>query len=103
MPLPAEGKKLGTLALVNPRAENRLYVLTPWATNEGHTLQMFDMSVFGPGGVPTPSWKSPKLAGPVLDFALGTDPRGTGKKGIFVLEATGPEGKGRQVEFFAQD
>ena len=48
-----------------------------------------------------PIWKSPNLAGKVLDIALGPDPRGSSQTGVLVLQAAGDDGKGRVVEFFA--
>ena len=48
-----------------------------------------------------PVWKSPKLS-TILDVAVGTDPKGSKKTGFFVLQATGADGKGRTLEFFAK-
>ena len=54
------------------------------------------------GGVAGGVWKSQKLS-KILDVAVGADPKGTKKTGFFVLQATGADGKGRTVEFFALD
>jgi hypothetical protein len=53
-----------------------------------------------PNAAMKPLWKSDKLAGKVLDLALGPDPKGGTRTGLLVLTQAGTDGQGRSVEFF---
>lgn len=102
--LPEQAQKTGFAAGFDPRADKNLYALLTWQDNDGPAMVVADISALalGGGGEVKPIWRSPKLAGKVLDVALGTDPRGSKQTGFFVLMETA-DGKGRQVEFFALD
>jgi hypothetical protein len=54
-----------------------------------------------PNAAMKPLWKSGKLAGKVLDLALGPDPKGGTQPGLLVLTQAGADGQGRSLEFFA--
>jgi hypothetical protein len=98
--LPAEAQKPGLVGLCDPRGDSKLYALYGWESADGSYLVVVDYSQPG-AGPPKPVWRSPKLAGRLLDMVFGADPQGSHQKGILVLQAIGEEQKGRLVEFFA--
>ena len=102
--LPEEARKAGVIGFFATKSGGKLYACIPWLAMGESYLQMAEMaSLFGGGGNIQTVWKSPKLAGKLLDFTIGADPK-TGKgAGIYVLTESGAEGKGRQVEDFAVD
>lgn len=100
--LPMEAQKPGLVGLFDPHGDNKLYALYGWESAEGSYLMVVDYSQPS-AGPPKPVWRSPKLAGRLLDMVFGVDPKGSHKKGILVLLATGEEQKGRLVEFFAME
>jgi hypothetical protein len=102
-PFPEEVKKGSLARLLVPRADGRLYGLLSWQAADGsHVVTIGGSDLFPePNADMKPLWKSPKLAGKVLDIALGPDPKGGAATGILVLTEAGDGGKGRQVEFFA--
>jgi hypothetical protein len=101
---PDEVKKAGFIGFFAPKGNGPLCGLAAWNGKDSQHVGTFDLSVFGGGGGDFKfGWKSPKLDGAVLDFFIGPDPK-TGKGvGIYILQKTGPEGKGRAVEYFAVD
>jgi hypothetical protein len=102
--MPEEITKSGIFGFFAPKGNGKLMGLAPWNGKDASHIGTFEMSSLGPGGGDFKfAWKSPKLDGTVLDMAVGPDPK-TGKGvGIYVLQKTGPEGKGRVVEFFANE
>lgn len=104
LPLPEEAKKGGILRLVDPRSDSKLFGLLAWQTaDSSHAVLVDGGSLFSNAGDMKPLWKSPKLAGKILDIAPAPDPRGSKQQGFLVLQATGADGKGRLLEFFALD
>jgi hypothetical protein len=104
--VPEEGQKAGTVGLFDPRGEGKMYGWIPWADKDGsNTLRVVDGAGIGPGvgGDIKVLWTSPKLAGKILDVAVAADPKGSKNTGLVILMATGADGKGRTVEFFALD
>ena len=104
--IPENGRQSGVLGMFDPRGDGKLYAAIPMVDADGkYKMVVADSSGFGPNGSGETKllWSSPTLAGKVLDFALGADPKGSKATGILVLEATGEGGKGRTVEFFALD
>jgi hypothetical protein len=102
-PFPDEVKKGAIARLFDPHSENRLYGVLAWQATDGAYVVVVDgADLFPePKADMKPTWKSPKLAGKVLDIALGPDPKGSKQTGVFVLQAAGDDGKGRVLEFFA--
>jgi hypothetical protein len=104
--IPENGRQAGVLGLLDARGDGKLYAVFPMMdTDNKFKMVVADSSGVGPGGSGEIKvlWTSPTLAGKVLDFALGSDPKGSKATGILVLQATGEGGKGRTVEFFALD
>jgi hypothetical protein len=99
--VPEEGQKTGVMGLFDPRNEGKLYQWLTWAPKDGGTFIVVG-EFAGNGGDFKPNWKSPKLAGKIVDVTLGSDPRGSKNAGILVLTQVEGE-KGRTLEFFALD
>jgi hypothetical protein len=102
--LPEEGQKTGTVGLIDPRAEGKLYVWIPWAGKEASTLRVYKMEDMMNAANVMPAWESGKLGGKILDVTTGADPTGKTKgSGMYVLQSIGLMGQDRFVEFFALD
>jgi hypothetical protein len=98
--------KAGSLArLFDPRGQDKLFGLFAWQAADGSYVAVVEgSSLFPrPRADAKPSWKSAKLAGKVLDIALGADVKGTEQTGFYVLQEAGAEQKERVLEFFALD
>lgn len=102
-PFPEELKSLAAFTIVAHGTDKKLYMLFPGKADGDHGFGLVDMRSLQGGGSSNPVWKSPKIGGKILDFAVGADPKGSKKNGILVLTATGEGGKKRSVEFFAQE
>lgn len=102
-PFPEAAKKGSLARLFVPRADGKLYGLLSWQATDGSYVVLVGGNDLFPDPNPDmkPLWKSPKLAGKVLDIALGPDPKGGAASGMLVLTQAGDDGKGRRVEFFA--
>jgi hypothetical protein len=101
--VPEEAQKVSVMGLFDPRNEGKLYSWVTWAAKEGGWfIHVADGSAIGPaGGEFKALWKSNKLAGKILDVAVGTDPKGSKNSGLLVL--TEGEGGKRSIEFLALD
>lgn len=102
---PEATQKIGVVGFIDPRESGTLYSWLPVKEGEDFYLVVANQDALSPTGQAAelkPVWKSPKLS-PILDVAVGTDPKGSKKAGFFVLQATGADGKGRTLEFFALD
>jgi hypothetical protein len=104
-PLPDEAKKGGVVRLIDPRSDNKLFGLVAWQAADGAYAVLVDGGTLFDrnSGDAKPLWKSPKLAGKILDIAPAPDPKGSKKQGFLILQSTGADGKGRLLEFFAMD
>jgi hypothetical protein len=102
-PFPEEVKRGSLARLLVPRSDKRLYGVFSWQAADGSYVALVDGAQLFPMPVADmkPLWKSPKLAGKVLDIALGPDPKGGAQSGMLVLTQSGDDSKGRQAEFFA--
>jgi hypothetical protein len=102
-PFPAEVKSGALARLFVPRGDKRLYGVLSWQAADGSYVVVIGGGDLFPEPVAgmKPVWKSPKLAGKVLDIALGPDPKGGAGTGMLVLTQAGDDGKGRRVQFFA--
>jgi hypothetical protein len=102
---PQEVKNGGLVRLFVPRADKKLYGIFSWQPAEGSYVAVVDGSDLFPDAKADmkPLWKSPKLAGKVLDIAFGPDPKGGAQTGLLVLTRAGADGKGRSLEFFAPE
>jgi hypothetical protein len=102
-PFPEEVKNGGLVRLFVPRSDKKLYGVFSWQAADGPYVAVVNGGDLFPQPVAEmkPLWKSPKLAGRVLDIALGTDPKGGTQTGLLVLTQAGEDGKGRNLEFFA--
>jgi hypothetical protein len=76
-----------------------------WQTAEGSSVAVINAGDLfpQPNSNAKPVWKSPKMAGKVLDIAFGSNPRDSKQTGIFILQAGGEGGKKPVMEFFALD
>jgi hypothetical protein len=103
-PFPQEVKKGGgILRLFVPEKSKTLYGLASWQTDTSN-LALIDATTLFSNGSPgdlKPLWKSDKLAGKILDIAFGPSLKDGKQNGIYVLEASGDDGKARQLEFFS--
>jgi len=100
--IPEEASKSGVFALLDARSDGKLYGIAPWVTATETTIVAVPIESLGaPGSKPV--WKSDKITGKVLDLAYGLDPKGSKKPGLLVLTTSGPEDKGRSLEFLALD
>jgi hypothetical protein len=104
-PFPAEVKSGALARLFAPRDDKRLYGVFSWQAADGSYVVVVGGGDLFPEPVAgmKPLWKSPKLAGKVLDIALGADPKGGTGTGLLVLTQAGDDGKGRRIEFFAME
>lgn len=98
--LPEEAQKTGVLGFIGIKTEPKLLLFVPWTGKDESYLALTSMDESGRNGTQfKPKLRSPKLAGPILDIAVGPDPL-TGKGiGFYVLESTGADNKGRIVEY----
>jgi hypothetical protein len=86
--------KAGVVGSFDPRGDRGYYLWAPQVTADG---SYFVVSSTEGQRV----WRSRKFEGRILDVAHGADPKGSKQTGVFLLLATGPEGKGRTVQFLA--
>jgi len=100
---PEDVQKAGVAGMFDPREVGKLYVWTPWPVKNDAYISVLEASAILTTPDAKPVWRSPKLAGKVLDVSTGKDPKGGKVTGMLVLTATGEDGKGRQIEFFALD
>lgn len=102
---PDEVKKGGIARICDPRMTGKLYGLFAWQSAEGSYAALIGGgSLFPqPQADAKPLWKSPKLAGGILDIALGTNMKDAKQTGFYVLQKSGAEGKERVLEFFVLD
>ncbi len=102
-PFPEEIKKGGIARVFDPRMTGKLYGLFAWQATDGYYAALLggDSLFPQPQADAKPIWKSPKLAGKVLDIALGRDMKDAKQTGFYVLQQSGAEGKERVLEFFA--
>jgi hypothetical protein len=86
-----------------PRSDKKLYGVFSWQAAEGSSIAVVGGGDLFPdvNAAMKPLWKSDKLAGKVLDLALGPDPKGGAQTGLLVLTQAGADGLGRSLEFFA--
>lgn len=100
--LPEQAQKAGVFGF-HAMPGGKLVSFAPWIDADASYLTLYEMRMGEPGDDLKPLWKSPKLPGKVLDMAIGSDPK-TGKgMGLYVLQATGTDGKGRLVEYYAPE
>lgn len=97
--MPEAAQKAGVVGF-HAAPGGHLVAFAPWIEGSESTLVLFAMDPGGPGHDFKPLWKSPKLPGTVLDLAIGPDPRTAKGMGLYVLESTGADGKGRTVEYY---
>jgi hypothetical protein len=104
-PFPAEVRNGKLVRLFIPRSDKKLYGIFSWQATDGSYVAVVGGGDLFPQPVAEmkPLWKSPKLAGKVLDLALGPDPKGGTQTGLLVLTQAGEDGKGRSLEFFAME
>lgn len=101
---PNELKALGLMTVLASKADKKLYLFFPAKKDADFGFGLISMKVLEGGqGDFGPAWKGPKIVGKILDVTGGTDPKGSKKTGLLLLLATGEDGKGRAVEFFAQE
>ncbi len=100
---PEQVQQAGVFGLWDPRSDGSLFAWAPWTDANGTKLVFFDPGAVMGGGSLKPVWQSEKLAGKVLDAAVGKDPKDGKTPGILLLMATGEGGKGRTLEFLALD
>jgi hypothetical protein len=102
-PFPDAIKQGALVRLQDIRNDKNLYGVVAWQTAEGPFVAIIGASDLFPmpNSDTKPVWKSPKLAGKVLDIAFGPNPRNTKQTGLFVLQAGGEGGKKPLVEFFS--
>jgi len=100
--IPEPAAKSGVVGGFDPREDGRYYLFAPVIEGNGTYLEIVNKDALN-GGDTTAVWKSDKLAGKALDVAVGHDPKGGKQTGLFVLETTGDDDKGRIVEFYALD
>lgn len=95
--------KTGVAGMFDPREDGKLYVWAPWQDSETSFVTVTEASALLSSPDAKPIWRSPKIAGKILDVAYGKDPKSAKLNGILVLTETGGDKKGRQIEFFALD
>ncbi len=103
--VPEGTQKIGVLGAIDPRGDGKFYSWMPAKVGDDYFLIVANSDALSITGQPAPLkpvWKSPALS-KIIDVATGMDPKGSKKTGFFVLQATGADGKGRTVEFFALD
>jgi hypothetical protein len=102
-PFPEEVKKGSLARLFVPRSDRRLYGVFSWQAADGSYVALVGGGDLFPQPIAEmkPLWKSPRLAGKVLDIALGADPKGGAAMGLLILTQAGDDGKGRCLDFFA--
>src|SRR5206468_6914366 len=90
-PFPDAVKKGGIVRLIDAYSDNRIFGLLAWQEADAPYVAVVEAGGLFPQPVPDtkPIWKSPKMAGKVLDIAIGPDPKGTKQTGFLVLETTG--------------
>ncbi len=99
--IPEEGQKTQVLGIYDPRNEGKLYQWLTWAPKEGGAyIVVSEFTGLGPAAEFKPIWKSPKLAGKIIDVAVGADPKGSKNAGFLILTQDGDK---RNLEFFALD
>ena len=99
---PDEMKQGGVVRLQDIRNDKNLYAVIAWQAADGSYLVVLEGSDVFPQGNPSakPVWKSPNLAGKMLDIALGPNPRDPKQTGIFALYANDAGDKKPVLEFF---
>ena len=100
---PSEFQQAGVFGIWDPYAINALHAWAPIGGADGARLVFLDPSAIMSGGDLKYTWRSEKLAGKVLDVAVGLDPKGSKQSGMLLLLATGEGGKERTLEFLALD
>jgi hypothetical protein len=100
---PSQVQQAGVFGLWDPWGDGTLHAWAPWTDDSGTKLVFLDPGAVMGGGALKPTWQSGKLAGKVLDAAVGTDPKDGKSPGILLLMATGEGGKDRTLEFLALD
>lgn len=101
LPLPDGARKTNCIGFFS--VDGSLFIFLPWLENNNATLALVPFEGLHDGNSLKPAWRSPKLAGKIVDVALGPDIK-TGKgEGIYLLQATGEDGKGRVLEYWAPE
>jgi hypothetical protein len=102
-PFPDALKKGNILRLFFFDKTKKMYALVAWQATTAHLALLNGSDLFhGPdGGELKPAWKSPALSGKILEIAFGTSLKDPKQGGVYVLEQSGDDGKGRQLEFFS--
>lgn len=100
---PSEVQQAGVFGLWDPRGDGTLHAWAPWSGADGAKILFVDPAAIMGGGALKPTYETAKLAGKVLDVAVGKDPKGGKLTGMLLLMATGEGGKGRTLEFWAVD
>ena len=95
-PFPEEVQKGSIARVFDPRGTNMLSGVFAWQATDGSYVAVLDgSSLFPePKADAKPTWKNPKLAGKVLDIALGSDIKGAKQTGFYVLQELRSRQKG---------
>ena len=101
--LPEPARKAGVIGLIDPREAKKMYAWAPIITDSASEVIMVDVASLADAANAKAVWRSPKTPGRLVDVFAGPDPKGGKAPGILVLTATGADGKGRSLEFFALD
>ncbi|NLI01125.1 MAG: hypothetical protein GX446_16705 [Chthonomonadales bacterium] len=100
---PSEFQQSGVFGLWDAYSNGTLSAWAPWMGADGSRLVFLDPAGIMGGGELKPTWRSDKLAGKILDVAIGSDPKGSKQTGMLLLLATGEGAKERTLEFLALD
>jgi hypothetical protein len=87
-----------------PEKGKAFYGLLAWQGDTSHLALIKGSDLFPmPNADMKPLWKSPKLTGKILDIVMGPSVKDAKQSGVYVLSASGDDGKGRQLEFFTME